>query len=136
LLTSFHRKLITQNFGDFEKSFNIGSIAGGFGQADPSVPVSNVDSSSKAPTKRRASFSPTSPKATKSARSDKIQGTAEEFLNLSVSRKKLLEEIEAEQEDDEKELLKQMLDQVQKRRKQIVDLGRNAQVLTQDIAAT
>jgi hypothetical protein len=58
---------------------------------------------------------------TKSARFDKTQCAADEFLQLSSTRKKLMKEIEKEpEESEERLLLHEMLIKVQARRKEIV----------------
>ncbi len=129
VLTSLHRKLITENFGDFEKSFNIGNIDGGFGAANIPQPKTVVVTPSGTPsiatsvqTKKKQKRVLISPKEanTKSARFDKTQCAADEFLQLSSTRKKLMKEIENEpEESDERLLLNEMLVKVQARRKEI-----------------
>jgi hypothetical protein len=134
VLTYLHRKLITENFGDFEKSFNIGNIDGGFGAANlqqpktvvvdqqTKTPTGTPSSASSARTKPRKRVLLFSPKeaATKSARFDKTQCAADEFLQLSSTRKKLMKELENEpKESEERQLLTEMLQKVQARRREI-----------------
>jgi hypothetical protein len=141
VLTSLHRKLITENFGDFEKSFNIGNIDGGFGaqpkasdgphtktpfgtpaqpkEDGPHTNTSSGTSGQQKTKKRHALFSPKEAN-TKSARFDKTQCAADEFWQLSSTRKKLMKEIEKEpEESDERHLLTDMLQKVQTRRKEL-----------------
>jgi hypothetical protein len=147
VLTSLHRKLITENFGDFEKSFNIGNIDGGFGaqpkaadgphtktpSGTPAQPKAADGTHTKTPSgtpssgtsvqqrtkKRVVLFSPKEAN-TKSARFDNMQRAADEFCQLSSTRKKLMREIEKEpEESDERLLLTDMLQKVQTRRKEL-----------------
>ncbi len=133
MLTSLHRKLITENFGDFEKSFNIGNIDGGFGAQPkaavdplplPKTPSGTPSSgtSDQQKTKKKPRVVACSPKEanTKSARFDKTQCAADEFWQLSSTRKKLMKELEKEpEESEERQLLSDMLQKVQTRRKQL-----------------
>ncbi len=144
VLTSLHRKLITENFGDFEKSFNIGNIDGGFGAANFQQPKTAVDSHTKTPsgtpssatsvqTNKKQKRVLTSPKGanTKSARFDITQCAADEFLQLSSTRKKLMKEMEKEPEkSEERLLLNEMLVKVQARRKEI---AASSNVETEDL---
>jgi hypothetical protein len=126
VLISLYRKLITQEFGDFEKSFNIGNIDGGFGQSrgiaptatnrTPAVPSdSPITPSTHLRKLKRKAFRP----ASLFDSSFKTQSVADEFLQLSTTRKKLMAQIDIETEEDEKNAFRGVLAQVNKRRKEI-----------------
>lgn len=125
--------MITENFGEFDRSFNIGKLPGGFGGAaatsaavastaataslstltTPDTPLSAMKSRRTRP----ASFSPTSPVV------EKTQSLAAEFLTLSTSRIDLMNLIKTEEDEDEKATLEMMLGSVVKRRKEIAELS-------------
>jgi hypothetical protein len=130
VLTLPHRFLITENFGDFNQSFNIGKLSGGFGAASaksasatcgtPST-LTNITpqstSSSRGTRKRAPSFSPTSPPVAKT------QMLADEFLSLTATRMNIMDKMSKEEDDEEKGILQTMLNNVLKRRKEVVELS-------------
>jgi hypothetical protein len=125
--------LITENFGDFDRSFNIGKLTGGFGTASatsatvsatfgtpstrPNMTPRSTSSSLARGKKRAASFSPPSPPVAKT------QMLADEFLSLTATRMNIMEKLSKEEDDDEKAILTTMLNNVLKRRKEVVDLS-------------
>jgi hypothetical protein len=127
--------LITENFGDFDRSINIGKLLGGFGTAAatsaavPSsgssdststrlvTPQSNSSVSRTKKEKRLQSFSPTTPSV------EQTQSLADEFISLSASRTNLLAMLNEEKDLDEKALVQTMIDRVAKRRKEVAALS-------------
>ncbi len=99
VLISLYRKLITQEFGDFEKSFNIGNIDGGFGQSRGTAPTSTnltpavtapITPSTRLRKEKIKSFRP----ASLFDSSGKTHSVADEFLQFSTTRKKLIAQID------------------------------------------
>jgi hypothetical protein len=127
--------LITEHFGDFDRSINIGKLLGGFGTAAATsaavsspassettstvigTPQSNLSVSHRRKEKRLQSFSPTTPSV------EQTQSLADEFISLSASRTNLMTMLNEEDDLDEKALVQIMIDRVVKRRKEVAALS-------------
>jgi hypothetical protein len=117
---------ITENQGDFDKSFNIGNVTGGFGgpSADsafsPTPPGSGQTTATKKRSRPALDAASSSPKVVVVAAQTQI---LEEFLTLSGQRIKLKDLIDKETDETEIAMMNAMLAVCAKRRTEVVALA-------------